>query len=278
MRTRACVLLISLFTIAAACSHAQRYERKNRFMIGLKGGVTFTHPLVSEHFSVFAPGPSSSHGSEPKSYARFIENMGYGGGVAASFGITNHLTLTLEGLFYQYRFSYGNTYSWNDAPSGNTLSQDRTFYKRLNYFEAPLMFRYDILARRVSPFIQAGVSPGFMHSAQAYNIMVQQSSVLPSGAEERSNMSDEQQSYNRFHLGAIGGIGLSFYAGKTMFLLGGNARYSILQPTSDLHRFDSVSASGAPDVQDRYRLLNMELYLTVMFPIGGKCGGMPKFF
>lgn len=276
MKTKACVLFVSLFTLLNGISDAQRYERRNRFMIGFRGGVNFTHPLVSEHYSVFAPGVHSPHGSVPKNYAGFMQNMGYGGGITASYGIINNLSLVLEALFYQYRFSYSNTYQWSNS-NGTQLQMERNFHKRLSYFEAPLMLRYDILARRVSPFIQAGVAPGYLFSAQAGHSTVQQG-ALPSEAEEHSDIRDESISYNRFHLSAVGGLGLSFYAGKTMFLLGANARYSILQPTSDLHRFQNSSASGALDVQDKYRLLNMELYLQLMFPIGAKCAGMPKFF
>lgn len=278
MKTRNLLLFFSLFTLLTASSSAQRYDRKNQFMIGLKGGVNFTNPLISQRYSVFAPGVSSKHGGEAKIYEKFMKNMGYGGGVAISYGITRNLTLTLEGLFYQYRLSYTNNYAWTDMQSGPSVTLDRTYYKRLNYFEIPLMFRYDILARRVSPFIQAGVAPAFVHSVQANNRSQMQSSAMPSELEEQSAATDEKGSYNRFYLSAVGGAGLSFYAGKTMFLLGANGRYSILQPTSDLHRFSNGSASGNLDVQDKYRILNLELYLSVMFPIGGKCAGMPKFF
>jgi len=275
---------ITLFVLAFTCfcvsaQKSKSFDRKKQLVIGLKGGVNFTQPIVLKSHSVFSPTLNSSHGATSKKYQPLMKNMGFNGGIFLMYRITNRLSVTLEGLYFQYRYSYKNEYMWTDANDGTAFSLQQEQFNRLNYFEIPLMLRYDFTIRRVTPFVQGGIFTGFMHSAVAQTVSRQFSSQLSPSEETKNPLTQTNDRYAKVHLGAIGGAGVSFFAGKIMLTLGGNVRYSLLPPTGNLHRYnDQASSSSAYlDVPDHVNFLNLELYFSVGVPVSFSNKSQPKF-
>lgn len=259
--------------------HAQRFDRKKQVVIGLKGGVNFTQPLVLKSHSVFSPTQNSANGATSKKYRPLMQNMGFNGGIFIMYRITNRLSATLEGLYFQYRYSYKNNYVWTDADDGTAFTLEQKQYHRLNYFELPLMVRYDFTIRKVTPFVQGGIFTGFMHSAITQTVSSQYSSQLSPSEETQSPLTQTNDRYAKVHLGAIGGAGISFFAGRVMFTLGGNVRYSLLPPTSNLHRYNDQASSSTSylDVPDQVNFLNLELYVSIGVPLAFSSKNQPKF-
>lgn len=258
---------------------AQRFNRKKQVVVGIKGGVNFTQPLVLTHHSVFSPTQNSVHGATNKEYEPLMKNMGFQGGITLMYRISNRLSLTLEGLYFQYRYAYRNSYVWTDALEGTAFTLEQQQFNRLHYFETPLMLRYDFTIRKVTPFVQGGIFTGFLHSAVTQTVSRQYSSQLASAEDTESPFTQTNDRYAKVHLGVIGGAGLSFFAGHVMFTLGGNVRYSLLPPTGNLHRYNDQAASSTSylDVPDNINFLNLELYLGISVPLAFSSKNQPKF-
>lgn len=270
------VLLLLLSTQAV---WAQRFNRKKQVVVGIKGGVNFTQPLPLNHHSVFSPTQSSVHGATNKQYQPLMKNMGFQGGITLMYRITNRLSVALEGLYFQYRYSYRNRYVWTDAIQGSTFTLEQEQFQRLNYFEVPLMLRYDFTIRKVTPFVQGGIFTGFLHSAMGQTVSRQYSSQLAPAEDTESPFTQTNDRYSKVHLGAIGGAGISFFAGHVMFTLGGNVRYSLLPPTGNLHRYNDQASTSTTylDVPDNINILNLELYLGISVPLAFSSKNQPKF-
>lgn len=268
------LLLLSIHPVLA-----QRFNRKKQVVVGIKGGVNFTQPLVLTSHSVFSPTQNSVHGATKKDYEPLMKNMGFQGGITLMYRITNRLSLTLEGLYFQYRYSYRNSYAWTDATEGTAFTLEQQQFHRLNYFELPLMLRYDFTIRKVTPFVQGGIFTGFLHSAVTQTVSRQYSSQLAPAEDTESPFTQTNDRYAKVHVGAVGGAGLSFFAGHVMFTLGANVRYSLLPPTGSLHRYNDQAASSTSylDVPDRINLLNLELYLGISVPLAFSGNSQPKF-
>jgi len=268
-------LLVVLCCVPAA---AQRFSRKKQVILGIKGGVNFTQPLVLTSHSVFSPTQNSVHGATPKQYQPLMKNMGFNGGIFIIYRITNRLSATLEGLYYQYRYSYKTSYVWTDANDGTAFSLEQERFNRLTYFELPLMLRYDFTIRKVTPFVQGGIFTGFLNTAVTQTVSRQYSSQLSPVQETNNPMVQTNDRFARIHLGAIGGAGLSFFAGRVMFTLGANVRYSLLPPTGNLHRYNDQASSSASylDVSDNINFLNLELYASIGVPLAFS-NSQPKF-
>lgn len=277
----ACLITVFLFLVLCSGTLAQKghFDRKKQLVIGIKGGVNFTQPTVLKSHSVFSPTLNSNHGATPKKYEPIMKNMAFDGGIFLMYRITNRLSITLEGLYFQYRYSYKNSYVWFDANDGTTFTLEQQQFNRLNYFEIPLMLRYDFTIRKITPFVQGGIFSGFMHSAVTQTVSRQYSSQIAPSEETKNPLTQTNDRFAKVHIGAIGGAGVSFFAGKIMLTVGGNVRYSLLPPTGNLHRYnDQASSSSAYlDVPDNLNLLNLELYASIAVPVSFSEKSQPKF-
>lgn len=273
------ILCMLLATYYASAQKRNNFDRKKQLIIGIKGGVNFTQPLVLKAHSVFSPTLNSTHGSVHKKYEPLMKNMGFNGGIFLMYRITNRLSACMEGLYFQYRYSYKNEYMWADMVNGTTFTLEQQQFNRLNYFEIPVMLRYDVTIRKITPFVQGGLFTGFMHSAVSQTVSRQYSSQIAPSEETKNPLTQTNDRFTKVHLGAIGGAGVSFFAGKVMLTLGGNVRYSLLPPTGNLHRYnDQASSSSAYlDVPDKMNLLNLELYVSIGVPVSFGSNSQPKF-
>ncbi len=140
---------------------------------------------------------NSVHGATNKEYEPLMKNMGFQGGITLMYRISNRLSLTLEGLYFQYRYAYRNSYVWTDALEGTAFTLEQQQFNRLHYFETPLMLRYDFTIRKVTPFVQGGIFTGFLHSAVTQTVSRQYSSQLASAEDTESPFT---QTNDRYHL------------------------------------------------------------------------------
>ncbi|MCG9910966.1 MAG: PorT family protein [Flavobacteriales bacterium] len=281
-QTRVLILLFfALFLAEGTQSFAQkkRFDRSKQLIVGIKGGVNFTHPMVLQSHSVFSPTGNSANGSENKTYEPIMKNMGFQGGLFLLYRFTNQISAGIEGLFFQYRYAYSNTYTWADTQEGTSFTLEQKHINRLHYFEIPALVRYDINIRKITPFVQGGVYTGFLQSGISQTRSTQSSGQVFPASPTQNPPTQTNDRFAKVSFGVLGGAGVSYFAGKVMLSLGGNVRYSILPPTGNLHRYnDQASTSSAYlDVPDNIRLLNLELYISVGVPIGLKGGSQPKF-
>ncbi len=275
------MLFCTLYFVAAHPSLAQKksFDRSKQLIVGVKGGVNFTHPMVLQSHSVFSPTGSSSNGFAPKTYEPIMKNRGFQGGLFLLYRFTNRISAGIEGLFFQYKYTYSNLYTWADSEEGSTFTLEQNHSNRLHYFEIPALVRYDINIRKFTPYIQGGVYTGFLQSGIAQTRSTQSSGQVFPSSPTLNPPTETNDRFTKVSFGVIGGAGVSYFAGKVMLSLGGNVRYGILPPTGNLYRYnDQASTSTAYlNVPDNINLLNMELYISIGVPIGLKGSSQPKF-
>lgn len=264
---------IFVFFFLSLSIHSQDFVRAKRFFLGLKGGVNFTQPVVMREYNVLSPAPGSPN-NLPKEYRPMFSGSNIGGqfGVVALYYFNQHLALSIQPIYFNYNFSYLRTYAWQDTISQEQIDITNEHHYRLHYFELPVMLRYDILPGRFTPYIQAGGFLGFLHTANTstaytstYDVPVQ-----PGQDPPQTPAVAITRNINLLNAGIIGGAGICYSTDYVQVGLEANFRYGFLPVANARNRYSDVSgsASGYLDVMDDFTLMNLEISLTVIFPIG----------
>ena len=165
------ILLVFYLPLLAVLPPKARYSynpalKDDKFMVGLKGGLTIVHPLVLQKFNVLSPIDNSITSSGMKTYNSLVQNIGYQYAFTALYKLNNTLDIRLEPNFTTYVYKYHTDYSW-ESNGTNTERIDMSIKhnQSLKYIEIPVTLRYLYGTGKVRPFIQGGFFYGFLLSA-----------------------------------------------------------------------------------------------------------------
>lgn len=272
MRIPHLVFLTAALALLGNISFSQTFDPSKRFFFGARGGINFTQPIPVRSFQVFSPTPGSTNGVTPKTYDPLKNNIGGQFGVMGMYYFSPFIALVFQPCYFNYNFNYRNAYSWQDTISGGPIAADYRHRYRLNYFELPVMLRYNILPNRFSPYIQGGGFIGVLHMASyAAEYSTSYDVPLQPGQDPPTTPSTSiSQHINAFAAGVMGGVGICYNFDFMQIGIESNVRYGFIPITNPRNRFTDGggNATGFYDVMDDIQLLNIELSLNVLFPIG----------
>ncbi len=203
--------------------------------IGVIAGPSMTNILVSEQFGV--------HDIENYSGV-YTSKTGFSAGVWAEFYITHHFLFDAEFTFVQNQYTYSLE---------NVLPQVNTGYSETQRrFDVPLSFKYQYSFGRFSPFVQAGMTPGFV----IQNTLVAErtytnSPKLPVNSAD-IDVSDKR---NSFSLQSFAGLGCSYRIKRSAIFA--SVRYSagmLPYMANDSHTVDDAFAYKYFIIDDEFKL------------------------
>lgn len=274
MKIRKVVLLACLVCLSMQF-HAQRkyVYRKDRFFVGSFVGMNFTQPIVSDRYNVLVQTPQSAPGDFEKKYKTLAQNRGGNYGLYVSFAYTKYFSLIIQPGFRSQRFNYMTSYSWEDTLNVTNINKEMLHRQKISNVSIPVLTRWDFTTRHFSPFLQVGLSADFIYFANKsiyYDTKID--GEVDRKSANQSSVGDFTNHMRKINVGLVGGGGITYYRESFAMTLASNVKYGLRNVIDDQKRYADFTGFGVEylDVMDQFKLLDLDIQLTLMIPIHKK--------
>lgn len=251
---------------------AQKYSvhRKDRVFLGLYGGVNYSIPKVTEKHNVLTSISQSDDNLSEKEYGKLFQNGSHQFGMYFLYSMTRRFSLVIQPAYYTYGFKYKTAYSWSDTVESMNFEREMHHNQKLSYFTLPVLVRWDMTMKQVSPYLQLGVYADFRHRA---NKSVSYDSTIDGELnEEPLNATADVTAtdhINKFDVGLVGGAGISYFSKYFVVGLESNFRYGFLPLVNKRNRYSDLTGFTAQyfDVFDQLLMRDLNFQIKFLFPI-----------
>jgi opacity protein-like surface antigen len=238
---------------------------QKQWYVGIRGGMNLTKADPVQRYSVF----SSTNGSDMynKTYQNF-KQPGASTGIEVTF-YYHGISASFQPNYRRQRFIYTNDYEWEDASNpSNSLTLHYEQDHHLDYFDLPILVKYDILKNAIKPFVQVGYYYSILNSATK--------SVTISGTDNASGGTNFNQPpiivgakdlFIKSSMGFILGAGVSYDIGNIKLILDINYRLGTNNITNRKNRFTNNHLAGSGDAMDDIKLRSINFNLGCLFPL-----------
>jgi hypothetical protein len=200
MRLKSAILVVAAFTASSMFAQNPDNESHMPVTLGFKVGIPVTDMFDARNTSLF-------NGNTPGSpYTAAVPRYEFG--LSAEFHLPYHLRFEVDGLYKRAGFATSS------ALGGG--SSEGYYTSKLNAFEVPGLFKYNIAVGHFRPFIDAGASLRHIAGLQETTTIV----GLPNSFINNS----VPGLVNRNSFGGVAGFGITFKKGP--FELTPEARYT----------------------------------------------------
>jgi hypothetical protein len=270
-------LLIVGITVSYAQPNKRQKGRKGssrdpflntQWWVGIKAGGNLTKAKPTDRYSTFVSTIDPSTTVYDKNY----ENFNKAGG-QAGIEITYYnkgFSLSFQPNYRRMSFIYTNQYTWQDQtiPSNRFTSNYKAIQK-LDYFELPLLVRYEPLKTKVRPFIQAGIYYSFLNNAyKSTEIKITDNASGGTDEYTAENITiGAKELFIKSNLGWIAGAGISYPMGNVRMALDISYRRNCNNITSAANRYSNDRLTGSGDVLDNVKLRNISASLSILIPL-----------
>jgi hypothetical protein len=281
------ILLLTLFLCVTIAASAQQKKRKpgsynnsgrenakaflhKQWWVGLKAGVNLSDPRVDKSYAILSPVDYTPDGVVKK-YDNF-KLLGKQIGLEATFYFKG-FCISLQPTYQQTRFQYSNRYEWEDNPE----EENSPYHVVLNYEQEqniehlliPLIVKYELVGRKFSPYIQAGVFSGFLLNATK---TVRVSGVdFASGGESKFEnepvIVGAKDLFAKTHYGALAGAGFNYAVGNIRLNFDVQYKMGLTNITSAENRYANDRLSGIGDAMGDVLLDNVSVSIGALFPL-----------
>lgn len=266
-----------LVVICVVNMHAQGRKRssygRDKFLekqvwLGFKMGGILAKAKPVERYSIY----QSTTDPTSNTYEKEYRNYNHLGGISGfEFGFTfKGIGVSFQPNFQRQIFSYKTKYQWVDpANIYNILDLKYDQVQKLDYFEFPLILKYELQLFKLRPYVQAGYYYGRLNNA--FKEVEVEVSDYASGASNTNTIahpsSGDKELFIRSSMGLIVGGGASYPIGNIRLALDLHYRHGFNNITSVANRFSNDQFTGSGDVQDDIKLRNFALSLSCLFPM-----------
>jgi hypothetical protein len=243
---------------------------KKQWWLGFKAGTNLSGGKILRSYSAISPTNYES-ATISKKYRNF-NDAGAQATLEATFYFTG-LSLSLQPTYRHNRFVYTNEYRWNDSDNpenpNNRLELNYVQQQNIDYFDIPLLAKYEKTFNKLSPYVQAGIYSSFLINA---NKSVDVSGVdYASGGENQFRnetiIVGASDLFAKKHWGLLGGVGLYFNQGNVRFNLDIMYKLGMSNIASTENRFGSDRLSGVGDTMDDMKLNSVAITAGCLFPL-----------
>jgi hypothetical protein len=239
-----------------------------KFMVGLKGGVTFSQPLIIQKFNVISPLDNAISQSGSKTYKLFYQNIGYQYFFTALYQISNSLDVRIEPGFPTYVYNYSSSYFW--LSNTERIDMSIKHQQTLKYIEIPVTLRYLYGSGTVRPFIHGGLFYEYMLNSikQFKRNETYTNSAGVSTLNSDSETGDASPLYIKSRYGFNLGVGLDYDLTYVHLTFDVNLSLGMNSVTNEAARYSTQQfSSGIYDVQDDIRFIIPSVNIGILFPI-----------
>jgi|WetSurMetagenome_2_1015567.scaffolds.fasta_scaffold05487_2 hypothetical protein len=246
-------------------------SKDGRFMVGLKGGLTFAQPLVFQKFNILSPLDNTISQSGIKRYKPFFQNIGYQYAFTALYQINSSIDIRFEPAFTTYVYKYSSAYFWESTGTNSErIDMSIRHQQSLKYIEFPLTLRFLYGSGNARPFIQGGIFYSYLLNAiksfkreESYT-----NSLGVSTLNSESENGDASPLYIKSRYGINAGIGIDYDLTSVHLTFDINLNIGINSVTNQAARYSAQQFSGGLyDVQDNIRLLIPSVNIGILFPL-----------
>jgi hypothetical protein len=240
---------------------------KKQWFLGFKAGVNLSGAEMLKAYAAISP--ANYELNDIKKQYRNYKNLGTQATLEATFYFTG-LSLSLQPTYRHSRFAYENFYTWHDIEDPNNRLELHYYQQQnIDYFDLPVIAKYEMMFNKFSPYIQGGLYSSFLINATK--------SVDVSGIDYASGGTNEFRNeiiivgasdlFARKHWGLIGGVGLYYNQGNVRFNLDIMYKHGMSNITSTKNRFGSDRLSGVGDAMDDMQLSSVSIAAGCLFPL-----------
>lgn len=246
-------------------------SKDGRFMVGMKGGLTFVQPMVFRKYNVINPLDNTISQSGIKRYNPFFQNIGYQYAFTALFKISNSLDIRLEPAFNTYIYKYSSSYFWQTTGSNSErIDMSVRHQQSLKYIEIPVTLRYLYGSGDAKLFIQGGLFYSYLLNAIKSYKREEKYTTASGVSTLKSDIStgDSSPLYLKSRYGFNAGIGIDYDLTSVHLTFDVNLNIGINSVTNQAARYSTQQFSGGLyDVQDDIRLLIPSVNFGILFPL-----------
>lgn len=261
------VLLVSLSSHYSSGQFSVQKKRKS--YLGLVAGLNYSFPKVTNSYSVLSSIASSEN--PDKTYGKFGRNKGAQFGVRYSYNFTNLISVSVGFGYQSVSFNYRTQFSWSDTMGNQAFDREMHHIQKISYFTFPIMARWDLTEGQFKPYLQGGLFMDFRNRATK---VINYDNIIDGKETENQTSSSALVSITdnteKFNIGLIAGVGLSYYTKYVTFGVETNFRYGFMKVVNDQNRYsdDNGFALKYLDVLDQLKLSSLNIELSVSAPIG----------
>lgn len=267
------LLLLPVFLLSFTGSAQTKYtvHRKNRMYLGISGGMNFSSTKVVKDYSLLVPTTQSSgSNAEEKDYQPLFKNKGSQFGLYFSYSFKKNLSVVFQPAYQISSFNYLTAYSWSDTVNGSDFSMEMMHQQKLSGVNLPISVRWDFTVSQFSPYVQGGIYANFMHQAKKtifYDYTVD--GEVDKKTADQTGAADFTEHMNKANFGLSAGLGLTYFSNYFAISLESNFRYGFRSMVNDQNRYADHTGFSVQylDVTDQLKLMNLDIQLTIMFPI-----------
>jgi hypothetical protein len=247
-------------------SEAEAFLDK-QWWLGFKAGVNLSQAVVTKTYSVVSP-TNYDVSTIEKKYSNF-KMLGAQAGIEITF-FYKGVSISLQPTYRNVKLEYTNHYAWIDSENPNNyLELNYQQEMSMDYVDFPLLVKYNVLNRKLKPYVQAGAYVSTLVNATK--------SLTVSGIDRASGgentFENEEISvgakdlFASSHWGLLGGIGLNYNLGNVRINLDVQYKYGLSNISSTKDRNSNNQLSGTGDSLDDMTLNNLSFSLGALFPL-----------
>lgn len=266
------VVLLGVMVSASAQNRKKKAPSQDPFLntqwwLGFRGGTNLTSTSRENLYSSFSP--INYESSEIRKTYESYNLPGIQAALEFSFYIKGFY-ISFQPGYINMRFRYKNEYEWTDQENQtNTLSLSYTHTQNLDYFEFPLIFKYEFTKTKARPFVQLGGYYATLLNAQK--------KVETTGTDNASGGTNDFENeeftvgvddlFLKSSAGILIGGGVNYDPGNVRLIFDINYRYGLHNVTNAQNRFSDNTLTSIGDVFDDISLRNLAFSVGALFPL-----------
>ncbi|MCG8698109.1 MAG: PorT family protein, partial [Bacteroidales bacterium] len=261
------IVAITLFAAIPGLTQKQK-KLESPFMLGMKGGINFSHPGIMNSYQLFTS--IGDEPTEPKDYALPFRNFGYQYGFVGLYKLNDRLNILLEPTFSHYKFVYTTTQIWQEG-NGTPLilTREQEHAQKLRYVEIPLSVQISMDRSPWNPYAVFGATYGYLLGAeklQEISEFTEFEGVQSTTTTQESRTFTSDQ-FIRSRISVKGGIGISYHLPWAQIMFDITYHYNFHNITNETNRHGNQTISGSSyDVDDDIKLNAYAANISVVFP------------
>ena len=264
-------LFVILFLLTTSTVQAQKYQNyiseflSTQWWLGFRIGTNLTDVNPTERFSGISPINYSS--GLDKNYDSY--NLA---GVAAGLDITFYhkgWSIAFQPNFSRSRYSYQNMLFWEGTTATERFETDFSQEQKVDFFDIPLLIKYDLLKKEIRPFLSIGAYYSFITNAEK-ELAVNQRDFTSGNVRTISLETIKLGVTDNFtgaNYGVLAGAGVSFDFWNIRTIIEANYRYGLKNITDTNQRFTESELVSIGDLNDNVELRSINISASFVFPL-----------
>lgn len=240
---------------------------KKQWFLGFKAGINYSSADVIKEYSALSP--VNYDISETRKDYDVYRDAGAQATLEATFYFTG-LSLSFQPTFRHVAIGYSNSYSWVDEEiPTNALTLHYNQQQNLDYFDFPLLAKYEKMFNKFSPYVQAGIYSSVRLNATK-SVAINGTDYASGGVNQFENepiIVGAKNLYAKNHWGLLGGIGVYYNLGNVRLNFDVQYKKGMSNISSTKNRYSNNQLSGVGDTLDDMRLNSVMISLGSIFPL-----------